>query len=360
MHLILSCAASRVRAANARSQRLLRLLCGCLLLVGMASVPRAAWAVCWFTSGSATSVTYNVGTTITLTPSTPIGAILWTSSVATPANTSSLDCNGSTNSGIFNTIAGSPTGSDNKLFPTGIQGISYRLLHPDTSNELAAYPYIPFSGGSGTIGTALQLIYTGPLPPNNSTLTGQLSQWKVDICNNPNLWFGNYYQGCNGTVAARPVETFNISATITINVPTCNVDPGSVNKTVTLPNVTTAQLVANQTPGKTPFSLQLINCPTNQKVFINLNTANAYTGGGASGVIAPTTGAGYAGNVGVQILQADGSTPVTFGDTTAQAINTGTTTGSNYAINLYARYYRTGTPSAGSVKGVATYTINYQ
>jgi type 1 fimbria pilin len=142
-------------------------------------------------------------------------------------------------------------------------------------------------------------------------------------------------------------------------VPTCNVDPGSVNKVVTLPSVTVAQLASNPTPGSMPFTLQLVNCPANQKVVINLDTANPYTS--ATGVIAPTTGTGFATNVGVQVLKADGSTPVTFGDDPAQAINTGTTSGSNYSINLFARYYRISTPvTGGSVKGIATYTINYQ
>jgi len=59
----------------------------------------------------------------------------------------------------------------------------------------------------------------------------------------------------------------------------------------------------------------------------------------------------------VQVLKADGNTPVAFGT----AINTGTTSASNYAINLYARYYQTGTTAgAGPVQGTATYTINYQ
>jgi type 1 fimbria pilin len=360
MHLTISCAATAARA-NDRTQRVLRLLCACLLLIGVASVPRAAWATCWFTSGSATTVTFNAGT-ITLTPSTAPGAILWTSNTASPANPPVLDCNGNTNGGIFNTIGPSTAvNGDDTLIPTGIPGISYRLLHPDASTKLALYPNYPVGSGSSTysVTTNLQLVYTGPyLPPNNSTLAGQLSQWKIDVCDNPVLLFG-LYLGCSGNVSPQPVETFNISATIKIIVPTCNVDPGSVNKTVTLSAVTVAQLNSNTTPGSTPFALQLINCPANQRVFINLDTSNPYAS--ATGVIAPTTGAGYATNVGVQILKADGSTPVTFGDDPAQAINTGTTSGSNYSINLHARYYRTGTPvTGGSVKGIATYTINYQ
>jgi type 1 fimbria pilin len=358
MHLIHSFATTRARASG-RPQRLLRLLCGCLLLIGFASVPRAAWADCGFSSGSAATVTFNAGT-ITLTPGTTIGQVLWTSSTATPPNPPVLACDGNTNGGIFNTIAASaPVNGDNTLIPTGIPGISYRLLHPDASTLLALYPNYPTSSGTFSVPTNLQLVYTGPyLPPNNSTLTGQLSQWKIDICDKPRFFFG-IYLGCNGTVSPQPVETFNISAIIKIQVPTCNVAPTSVSTTVTLPSVTVAQLNSNPTPGSTPFSLQLVNCPANQKVFINLNTTNPFAGG--TGVIAPTAGAGYASKVGVQNLKADGNTPVTFGDDPAQAINTGTTSGSSYAINLYARYYRTGTPAtAGSVKGIATYTINYQ
>lgn len=346
-------------ALDMLSRRALRVLCGGVLLLGVACLPRAAWADCEFIYGtSATTVTFNAGT-ITLTPSTTIGQVLWTSSTAAPANPPTLACDSNTNSGIVNTIAAStPVNGDNTLIPTGIPGISYRLLHPDTSYALPLYPNASGNMGYGlhnfTVTTNLQLVYTGPfLPPNNSTLTGQLAQWQIDI-------FACSGHGQNQTCATspQPVEYFNINAIIIIQVPTCDVDPNSVSKVVTLPAVTTAQLATNQTPGSTPFSLQLVNCPTGQKVFINLNTSNPYAGG--TGVIAPS-GAGYANNVGVQILNADGSTPVTFGDAPAQAINEGTTAGSNFTINLYARYYRTGTPAgAGTVKGIATYTLNYQ
>lgn len=335
-----------------------------LLLLASCGVPFAARADCGFASGAATTVTFNAGT-ITLTPSTQIGKVLWTSSVAAPANPPRLLCNGNTNGGIVNTIAAStPVNGDNTLIPTGIPGISYRLLHPNNSIKLALYPLYPTGSATYSVTTNLQLVYTGPyLPPNNATLTGQLAQWKIDICNNPEFgwFFGFYYKSCNGTVAPRPVEIFNINAIIKIQVPTCDIAAGSVNKTVPLPSVSVATLTTNQTSGKTPFSLQLINCPVGQKVFINLNTAHPYPATGAASVIAPKTVGGYATNVGVQILKADGTTPVTFGDTQAEAIFTGTATTSSYAIKLYARYYRTGMPvSAGPVEGIATYTINYQ
>ncbi|HVX03552.1 MAG TPA: fimbrial protein [Rhodanobacteraceae bacterium] len=323
-----------------------------LVLFCLSGVPRAAWATCWFTSGSATTVTFNAGT-ITLTPSTTVGTVLWTSNTAAPANPPVLACDGNTNGGIVNTIAGPPT-SGNTVFPTGIPGISYSLTHPDPSNLLAAYPDYPTDSGTFNVASQLELIYTGPfLPPNNSTLTGQLSQWKVDICSRPILFLG-FYLGCNGTVSPQPVETFNISATIRIQVPTCNVAAGSVNKTVTLPTATTLQFSSQPTAGKTPFSLQLTNCVSNLGVFITLNSTNALSG--VPGVIAPS-GAGFATGIGVQILEADGATAVPFGS----PIDTGVTTSSNYNINFYAQYYKTGgTVSAGPVQAIATYTLNYQ
>ncbi len=334
------------------------MLLALLLLLGLAGVPRPAWAVCWYTSGSATTVTFNAGT-ITLTPGTQIGQVLWTSNTANPANPPDLECDGNTNGGIVNTIAGQPTG-DNTLFPTGIPGISYRLLHPNAGTLLAAYPNYPTGSGTFSVASNLQLVYTGPfLPPNNSTITGQLAQWKVDICDNPRLWWWGAYRDCNGSVAPRPVETFNVSAIIRIQVPTCNVAPASVNKTVALPDVMANQFSGQgSTAGTTPFTLQLTNCPSNLDVYITLDSTNAQAG--VPGVIAPS-GAGYASGIGVQILRSDGTTPVIFCSANCTPVNTGSTSAGNYAINFFARYFQTGTTiSAGPVRAIATYTLNYQ
>ncbi|WP_329742279.1 fimbrial protein [Dyella sp. A6] len=359
MHVSTSAASTATLRTGALStRRALGLLLASLLLIGLAMVPHTARATCWFTSGSATNVTFNAGT-ITLTPSTQVGTVLWTSSTASPANPPDLACDSNTNGGIVNTIAAStPVNGNDTLIPTGIPGISYRLPHPDTSNYLALYPNYPTASGNYNFSVAsnLQLVYTGPyLPPNNSSLTGQLSQWKIDICSNPRVNGRGDYKGCYSNVSAQPVETFNINATILIQVPTCDIDSGSVNKTVVLPSIATTQLSGpGSTTGDTPFSLQLTNCPSNLGVFITLNTSSPQAG--ATGVIAPA-GSGYASGIGVQILQANDSTPVTFGT----AIQSGVTSSSNYNIDLHARYYQTGsTISAGPVKGVATYTLNYQ
>lgn len=336
-------------------------LCGMLLafvtLLALTVIPRTARATCWYISGAATTVTFNAGT-ITLrlntTPSTTVP--IWTSNTAAPANPPVLACDGSTNGGIINTIAGAPTGGDQTLFPTGIPGISYRLLHPDQSNPLAFYPNYPTDSGIFSITTNLALYYVGPnLPSDNSVLNGQLSQWKIDICSNPNFNKGGKYKGCNDPVSPQPVETFNISANIIVQVPTCSVSPGSQNMTVTLPTVGSQAFVGQgTTTGQTPFSLQLTNCSSNLSVNITLDSTNAQAG--ATGVIAPSGSAGYATGIGVQVLNTDGVTPIAFGS----SLNTGTTTSSNYTINLFARYYQTApTITTGLVQGTATFTLSY-
>ena len=339
-------------------------LCGVLLLLGLVGLPRVGLAECQYYNRNhqAGVVTFNAGTitvTISQNPSTTTPIYTSNTNAVPPGTPLYLTCYGSTPSGIVNQVAGPPSGSDDTLFPTGIPGISYRILHPDTTNFLSSYPNYAINGYgniSFSVASNLALYYVGPyLPSNDSTINGELAVWNVDVCSSQNFY--NCYFG-TASSSPQPVEIFKLNATIHILVPTCNIATGSVNTTVTLPGVNqTAFTGPGSTAGRTPFSLQLTNCANNLGVLITLNSNNAQPG--ATGVIAPTSGSGYASGIGVQILESDGTTPVTFGT----AINTGTTSGSNsnYAINLYARYYQTGqTVTGGSVKGIATYTVEYQ
>lgn len=336
------------------------LIAGLLLLL-FATLPRVALAGCVYdNSNHQPGVVYFNAGTITITLGQDPGPI-WTSntSAVPPGTPLILDCIGYTPSGVVNTIAGQPTGSDSTLFPTGIPGISYRILHPDTSHELKVYPEESinsrrYTRESFSVASNLQLVYTGPyLPSNDSTLSGELARWNVDICSG---YFNRHGKCKRGTTSPQAVEIFNLNAIIHIMVPTCDIDPGSINKAVLLSGISRTQLNGQgATGGKTPFTLHLSNCHTNLGVYITLDTNNPQPG--TTGVIAPTQGAGYASGVGVQILKADGTTPVTFGDMTL----TGTTTDSNYSIDFYARYYQTGTSvSAGDIKATATYLIQYQ
>lgn len=348
-----------------------RLLASGLLLIGLTSMPRAVLADCGFSQGTAPTVSFNAGTItmqITAQPSTTTP--IWQSQVITPPGNTLMSCNQDTTNGIAQSIAGPPTGSDNTLFPTNVPGISYRLSHvatttynmPSFANNTTA------SGNYQMTGTTqLLLYYTGPyLPPNGGTISGNLAEWDYNnFCTDAKFYNDGTYRSCRSSLTTQPVEFFKLNANIIVNVPTCNVgtsaNGGPSNFTFTLPSVTTGQLASNPTPGLTPINLPLVNCPTGQKVFITLNTSAPYTTGGVNGVIAPS-GAGYAAGVGVQLLQANGTTPVTFGTTFGGSAigGTGIATGSNFTINLFARYYTTGSVTAGPVQGVATYTLNYQ
>lgn len=356
----------RLPRASKHRQRCIRLLPCCLALLVVTILPQVAWADCWLGGSGAPTLNFNPGAiTLNINTAPSTTTPIWSSGVITPGGSGTISCNNTTQAGIDQSVAGPPTGTDNTLYPTNIPGISYRLQHIAGSDQYLMASWQSNSqsltartNSSLTGTTQLFLYYTGPyLPPNGGVLSGPLAQWETNICNNPKFNVFGTYTGCSSTVTEQAIEYFTINATITVNVPTCNVSGGpNRNFTFALPDVTAATFVSNPTPGQTAMSLPLVNCPTGQKVFVTLTTANAYTTGGVNGVIA-ASGAGYAGGVGVQILQSDGSTAVTFGT----ALNTGTTTGSTYNINLFSRYYRTNASvTTGPVQAIATYTINYQ
>ncbi len=325
--------------------RILALLLGLLLL----AMTGRAHADCDYTSQPGT-VVFTPPSTITLPDNLSVGAILWTSAPIVPANYPRLTCAGNTSSGVVGQ-AGTPAGSDNTLFPTNVPGLSYRLLHPDGSSPLHAYPdeIIPAGSYNFSVATALQLVVTGPIAPGSVFDGGQLAQWNTDMCN------GLYFFGaCWGQRSTSAVEVFNSSG-IRFVAPACTiaVDP----TVVTLPVVMTSNFNApGAVAGQTAFHLQL-NCPSTAAgadLAIILATNNPVTG--AAGVIANTNGSGFAKEVGVQVLDGTGN-PVTFGT----AISAGTATAGLFDIPLNARYYQTGAAvSGGNVKATATYTIIYQ
>lgn len=323
--------------------RILALVLALLLL----AVAGRARADCEYTNRPGT-VTFTPPSTITLPDTLSVGDVLWTSAPIVPADYPTLTCSGNTSSGVINQ-AGMPTGSDNTLFPTDVPGLAYRLLHPDMSNPLHAYPdeIIPAGTYNFTVATALQLVVTGAIAPGSAFNGGQFAQWNLDMCDMPSFF-------CRKSRGTNPVEIFNSSG-IRFTAPACTIvtDP----TVVTLPVVITSSFNApGAVAGQTPFNVQL-NCPSTAagaNIAITLATNSPIAG--ATGVIANTTGSGFAKNVGVQVLDGDGN-PVYFGT----AIPAGTVTAGNFNVQLNARYYQTSaTVTAGQVKATATYTITYQ
>lgn len=164
------------------------------------------------------------------------------------------------------------------------------------------------------------------------------------------LQFTNY--GYGQTDSAPYYATLSINK-FAVAVPACTV---AVDPTVvTLPPVSTPAFTGKGSTAKTtPFNVQL-TCSAGSKVAITLATSNALTG--ATGVIAPTVGSGYARNVGVQILDKNNKA-ISFGQVVSAATQT-TTSGSNNLV-FFARYYQTATGvTAGNVAATATYTLTY-
>lgn len=316
-------------------------------------------AVSGFARATCTTNNYHTGTVsfpsaaVTLPNGSYPGLVLWTSLPTSVVNPVQGSCSGSTSNGLQNQLAGQPGPGDNTLFPTGIAGLSYRILFTGSNNftntplGVRAYPNQPYATGTVTFdGTAqLQLVITDPIAfggSNPPTISGFIAQWNVDGC---------IYGFICGTGS---VIDFNASG-ITFVAPACTiaVDP----TVVTLPTVYNSAFTGvGSTAGLTPFNVQL-NCPSaaaGANVAITLATSNPAPS--TTGVIAPTSGGGYAKNVGVQVLDKNGN-PIPFSTT----IPAGTATAGIFNIPLNARYYQTGTPvAAGNVSATATYTITYQ
>lgn len=346
IHATCACAPSpKPRAQRERFRvpaKSLAMLALALLLLTLAGRARAD---CNYTNQPG-SVTFTPPATITLPNSLPVGTILWTSSPVAPINLPTLNCTSPTNSGVQNNIAGQPVGGDDTLFPTNIPGLSYRLLHPDTSNPLHAYPNQPVSSASTfDTASALQLVVTGPIAPGSVLTSGQLAQWNVDMC-----LFAGKSGNCKLLLGPNPAEVFNTSS-ITFVAPACTGN----SPTVTLPTVYASAFTGTgTTTGQTPFTVQL-TCTAASTVSITLSPGQS-VGLDSSGVTGST---GTSQKVGVQLLQADGSTPIQFGN----AYPAATTPSGNSAPSLtfYARYYQTGSPVVpGTVTATATYILTYQ
>lgn len=237
-------------------------------------------------------------------------------------------------------------------------GVAFKILR--SGNPIPLYPNDSLNGGTTTTfsnTTTFQLISTGVLPSSGNQIPAGtvLGQWNFNnVCTTPIIKNNGNYDGCTTNTPVQTVIIFQ-SGGVTFIAPTCSVSTGSQSLTVALPSVSANALGAvGATAGTTRFGINLTGCTSNLAVSATLSSSNAYT---VNGVIAPTIGAGYASGVGIQILRADGITPVTFDS----AFPTGTTNGANYSFNLYARYYQTATPvTPGQVQATATYTLTYQ
>ena len=144
---------------------------------------------------------------------------------------------------------------------------------------------------------------------------------------------------------------------------TCSVSSGSKNLTVTLPTVSEASLAAaTNTAGLTPFTIELTGCGTsaasgaqNVKAYFEPNATTDYDTGNLN------IAASSANNVQIQLLNADGVTPIKLGqDATGQKVTAVQIDNAAMKLRYNAQYYATAQATAGDVSATVNYTIVYQ
>ena len=315
-----------------------------LLLVASASAHAAATNGCDVSNSAV--VNFALPTQIYLPPSLAAGQTIWTSPPASANVPVIITCNGTATNGIMNNgpLTGPP-------FATSDPDIAYQIVRTDTGAPIAAYG----SGGfisSLTVGPTftfqLQLVWKGGGSPTLSQLSSAtLGSW--DFAKTSGQDAGNNVIACatSGAPNIRPAPC------------RVTVDP----TVVTLPPVATSTLTAiGTTAGQTPFNVQLSCQTAGVSLSLTLSTSNPQAG--TTGVIAPTVGAGYAQNVGVQVLtrgtgcNANGTPAAVTFDT---PIGEGATPGGTCNLPFAAQYYQTASPAtAGNVTATATYTLTYQ
>lgn len=248
----------------------------------------------------------------------------------------------------------------NDVYQTNISGLGARYTFGANQCSGGAAAYItgtgstrlvcPYTTGTAFVGYALNVkvdfVVTGPLPAS-ATLTAT-SEIKM-----------SYVTSDSGGPWAQ-TSPLSGSASGSITASTCSVNQKMVG--VTLDPVSIADLSARvgMTAAPKAFSLSLI-CPTGIKPFVtltdNTNNANRTT-------TLNLTPDSSAQGVGIQILNSS-DTPVAFGPDSAVAGNTnqfllGTSVGGTSEYPFKAQYISTGHVRAGSVTGIATFTLSYQ
>ena len=308
--------------------------------------------------GAQGTTNFSLPSTITVSANTPIGTVLATSTATSTSPVPVYDCAGNIPRGIVNNVGATP-GAGVTTYPTGIPGISYQIVRGGTS--LKSWPNdtlntglqgCTYSSGSGwfcpngiasyqfSVSTQLSLIVTGPF--GNSTVpAGTLGYWQYQSL------------GSSGGTSTAQIVAFSLANPVTITVnPSCSVTTNPVN--VTLPAISTSALGSTgATAGTTPFAIAL-NCPSGASgATLSIQLDYNGTASGIQGVLTPTGGSSA--GVGVQVLN-QSSNPVTFG--TPQTVGTISTGASN--ISFFARYYRTGAVTPGTLQASATFTLLYQ
>ncbi|TDV16461.1 major type 1 subunit fimbrin (pilin) [Paraburkholderia caballeronis] len=152
------------------------------------------------------------------------------------------------------------------------------------------------------------------------------------------------------------------TGTITFNgmllADTCEISPGDVDKTVTLPTLSAQSLAeAGQTAGSTMFTITVAKCPTSlSNVAAHFETTNMDP---ATRNAVNQATSNPASNVVVQLLDKDGTTPILLGSSGSFEPITGTGDTRGATMSYGGQYYATGQAGQGNVTAIVRYTLSY-
>jgi major type 1 subunit fimbrin (pilin) len=235
------------------------------------------------------------------------------------------------------------------LFPTGVDGIYLRLaaLAPAyaLTNQRSVLIDVAKSSPQATVSFQAQYIKLGTGAVNSGVLSPTISV--ITSFNNADT----FSPGGSSTYGS-----LNLAGTTAVTAASCT----ATNPTVVLPSVLKSTLAnVGATSGRTPFAINISDCPTGVRVAISLSGTPASSSGTplpATSGIAQSSGSDP--NVAVQILDGDTLATVDISGTQTKLLGT-TQSGVTLVSRYYAQYYAVQPAAGGTVASNLTYTLSY-
>ncbi|XWJ90463.1 fimbrial protein [Phytobacter ursingii] len=241
------------------------------------------------------------------------------------------------------------------IYKTNVDGIGIKVLANGQTVTQTPVLYHTSNTGSGNFdglsinsNITAQLYVIGPVNPTATNNKVQISNLQVGFWANDSTTPGGVRWG---------TLTINITTGV-LNVLSCK----TPNVTVPLGSHSASDFATvGATSAPVAFNIVVNECSKNM-------ASVSYTLKPAAGISLVTKPFGQyltldsssvASGVGVQVLKADGVTPVDY-DVKYPASGYSTTAGGNFTIPLHARYIRTGTVSAGSANSAAEFVMSYE
>ncbi|CUR46686.1 Fimbrial adhesin [Alloalcanivorax xenomutans] len=311
-------------------------------------VPVMSWAACNVNYGvQAQDINMTMGQ-VTLTPNAPVGTVLAMKEFPINRTGTIVNCNWGGGYLIGETLIGSPSSYDPKIYTTNVAGIGIRLSRRlDSENSTVVYPHQLFRNGNVYLSGGyfrVEIIKIAEQTGSGTLVSGRYTRYYGD-----------------GTGASRPILTSTLDASaITIVSSACEVDMGSRNIAVDFGTVSRS-IFAGVGSTNTEREFQVgLSCvgPSHGQDTVKLSFGYTPDPSGAAGVIKIDGGTEAASGVGIQLLDNRTSSPIANGE----RVELGTVTPGDhqFQLPLKARYYQTApTVNGGETRAIATFTIEY-